>query len=260
MEYNRLVAYIYSYIEGKKGANAGFARIEVRNERVKFKITMKNIFSQLDVSLVYEESGQYKLIGIGKAQFRGDSGEFNYEGNCEDIEASGIGFDGIKGIFMSGEHPEKIFYASEWEEKGISFPIELKASEVAEKEQLVEVPVNMKKWEEIIFDREKIYIFADDDFVDVVEIEPDDIEKMPNTNWHLLRNSFVKYGYQTFRHLIAGKINDNGKGRYFIGIPGIYNRRERTTAGLYGFTNFKFSMRSDIRLSQFGYWYKDIQL
>ena len=260
MDYNRLVAYIYSYVEGKKGANAGFARIEVRNERVKFKISMKNIYSILEVALVYEENGQYRLIDIGKAQFRGDNGEFNYEGNCEDIEASGISFDQIKGIFMRGEHPEKIFYASEWEDKGITFPIELKASAVTEPEPVIEVPVNMTKWEEIIFDREKIHIFADDDFMDVVEITPDDIEKMPNTNWHLLRNSFVKYGYQTFRHLIAGKINDNGTGRYFIGIPGIYNRRERATAGLYGFTYFKFSMRSDIRLSQFGYWYKDIQL
>ena len=260
MDYNRLVAYIYSYIDGKKGANAGFARIEVRNERVKFKINMKNIYSQLDISLVYEEGGQYKLINIGKAQFRGDNGEFNYEGNCEDIEASGVGFDGIKGIFMRGEHPEKIFYASEWEDKRITFPVELKASEVSVAEQAIEIPANMTKWEELIFDREKIHIFADDDFSDVVEITPDDIEKMPNTNWHLLRNSFVKYGYQTFRHLIAGKINDNGNGRYFIGVPGIYNRRERTTAGLYGFTYFKFSMRSDIRLSQFGYWYKDIQI
>ena len=260
MDYNRLVAYIYSYNEGKKGANAGFAIIEVRNERVKFRINMKNIYSVLDVTLVYEESGQYKLINIGRAQFRGERGEFNYEGNCEDIEASGIGFDRIKGIFMKGEHPEKIFYASEWEDKAITFPIELKASETSIEEQPVQVPISMAKWEELIFDREKIYIFADDDFVDVVEIEPDDIEKMPNMNWHLLRNSFVKYGYQTFRHLIAGKINDNGNKRYFIGIPGIYNRRERATAGLYGFTYFKFSMRSDIRLSQFGYWYKDIQI
>ena len=260
MDYNRLVAYIYSYNEGKKGANAGFARIEVRNDRVKFKINMKNIYSVLDVTLVYEESGQYKLINIGRAQFRGNNGEFNYEGNCEDIEASGIGFERIKGIFMKGEHPEKIFYASEWEDKAITFPIELKASEVTEPGPVVEVPISMTKWEELILDREKIYIFADDDFVDVVEISPEDIEKMPNMNWHLLRNSFVKYGYQTFRHLIAGKINDNGNKRYFIGVPGIYNRRERTTAGLYGFTYFKFSMRSDIRLSQFGYWYKDIQI
>lgn len=260
MDYNRLVAYIYSYNEGKKGANAGFARIEVRNDRVKFKINMKNIYSVLDVTLVYEESGQYKLINIGRAQFRGNNGEFNYEGNCEDIEASGIGFERIKGIFMKGEHPEKIFYASEWEDKAITFPIELKASEVTEPGPVVEVPISMTKWEELILDREKIYIFADDDFVDVVEISPEDIEKMPNMNWHLLRNSFVKYGYQTFRHLIAGKINDNGSKRYFIGVPGIYNRRERTTAGLYGFTYFKFSMRSDIRLSQFGYWYKDIQI
>ena len=221
MEYNRFVAYIYAYVDGKKGANAGFARIEVRNDRVKFKINMKNIFSLLEVALVYEENGQYKLIKIGKAEFRGDKGEFNYEGNCEDIEASGVGFEGIKGICMSGEHPEKIFYASEWEDKGITFPVLLQANEVTEPEQPIEIPVSMTKWEELVFDREKILIFADDDFVDVVEITPDDIEKMPNTNWHLLRNSFVKHGYQTFRHLIAGKINDNGSGRYFIGIPGI---------------------------------------
>lgn len=115
-----------------------------------------------------------------------------------------------------------------------------------------------KMWDLISDRRERLFIFADDELYDVIEINPDDIDKMPNTNWHLRNNSFVNHGYFNFRHLIAGKMRtDDGTG-YFIGVPGIYNRRERNLASMYGFNRFKFSMRSDMRLNQFGYWYREI--
>ena len=113
-------------------------------------------------------------------------------------------------------------------------------------------------WEELRNTRESVEPFADDNFYGVVEITPADIERMPNTNWGLLTNSFVNYGYNTFRHLIVGSFMQNGTKRHFIGVPGVYNRRERLTAGMYSFERFKFSMRSDMRLSQFGYWIKEL--
>ena len=115
-----------------------------------------------------------------------------------------------------------------------------------------------RMWELLSRDKEKQFIFADDELYDVVEITPDDIDKMPNTNWHLKNNSFVNHGYYNFRHLIAGKMYNDENNVYFIGVPGIYNRRERSIASMYGFNRFKFSMRSDMRLNQFGYWYREI--
>lgn len=253
MEYNRMVAYIYTYVDGIKGENAGFARIEIRNNRIKFRINMKNEHEELEVYLFYEEGNEQKLIWLGKEIFDGENTEFLYEGNGQDIEGFGIGFEEIKGIYISGSKSPSEFYGSEWGEKGIdvnrmNLPKVVKIQEVTEE----------KVWEDTIFDRENLYLFADDDFVDLVEIAPDDIEKLPNTNWHLMSNSFVKYGYSTFRHLIMGRINEPGKMRYFIGVPGVYNRRERVNAEMYGFSHFKFSMRSDVMLSRFGYWYREV--
>ena len=45
MEYNRMVAYIYSYNDGQKCKNTGFAKIEVRQDILKLQINMKGAYS-----------------------------------------------------------------------------------------------------------------------------------------------------------------------------------------------------------------------
>lgn len=97
-----------------------------------------------------------------------------------------------------------------------------------------------------------------DELYDIIEITPDDIERLPDTNWGLKNNSFLNHGYFQFRHLILGKIYGGEPQRYFIGVPGIFARRDRNTAAMFGFNHFKFSMRSDVQLSQFGYWYRQL--
>lgn len=114
-------------------------------------------------------------------------------------------------------------------------------------------------WKKIFDDREKLLIFSDDDIYDCVEITPEDIFALPNLAWGLKNNEFLKYGYYNFRHLILGKKYNEKDNTYIIGVPGIYTRRDRGSASMYGFDRFRFSMRSDVRLNQFGYWYMEIK-
>ena len=253
MEYNRLVAYIYSYSEAIKGSNCGFARIELRENILKLKLTLLkgsvSTYSNGSISMYYRQGDEVLKIKLGNVEANSDGGEFEYRGDGSNIEGSGISFEDVGGLYITLYGEKEYIFGSEWDEQGFVYPkkVVLEASEKIEENSV---------WDEIRRDRESVIIFADDTFFDIVEITPSDIERMPNTNWGLINNSFVNYGYNMFRHLIMGSFMENGVKKHFIGIPGIYNHRERLTAGMYGFDRFKFSMRSDMRLSQFGYWYK----
>lgn len=326
MEYNRLVAYIYSYNNGLKNINSGFARVEIRNDNIKFRInitsTEADAYSIWGIYLFFRKKKAVCGIKLGEMSIRSGKGEFAYIGNAVDIEKTNISFEQIKGIFLVSGKNRELLYASEWDDEGFDTDaillenewnrnddvavstlvqdeiqqemaqaesdclqyesavveieenkvVQLKVSELeiedentytdnlfAEYDEFEELPDQFDKmWELLSQNRDKMFLFADDELYDVVEITPEDIDKMPNTNWHLKNNSFVNHGFYNFRHLIAGKLYNEGNNGYFIGVPGIYNRRERSIAAMYGFNRFKFSMRSDMRLNQFGYWYREI--
>lgn len=304
MEYNRLVAYIYSYNSGLKNRNVGFARMEVRNDNIKMSINMQNAivegYSIWGVYLFYRDGEDVCGIKLGEMTLGGGTSDFTYNGSAINIESSKINFEDIRGLFFISGGNKNYVFASEWDDEGfapekillerrsvepLKEPIvntavietdepeykvaeQMEMPEQSSKEELPEEdfidegqdnsPELEQMWELISDRREKLFIFADDELYDVIEINPDDIDKMPNTNWHLRNNSFVNHGYFNFRHLIAGRNHAEDGTGFFIGVPGIYNRRERNLASMYGFNRFKFSMRSDMRLNQFGYWYRDI--
>lgn len=272
MEYNRMMAYIYSYDNGLKCRNTGFARIEVRGSTVRMHIGMKNAFTAYEgdwtVNFFYREDERIIGIELGKMHLSRGMGEFSYSSDVSDIEGKDIPFSKIKGLYISNGGDAKVF-ASEWDDKGfhvsdIGAREKYKAAEAVEvidEYPQISYEEDIKNSiDEMIDGGEKLLLFADDDLYDCVEIDKEDILKLPETNWSLKNNSFVNHGFYNFRHLIIGKTGiGNGCG-YFIGVPGVYTRRDRTTASIFGFNNFKFSMRSDVRLSQFGYWYKMLEV
>ena len=66
------------------------------------------------------------------------------------------------------------------------------------------------------------------------KIMREDMKKLPQKNWYLANNSFLLHGYYNYRHLLL--ITDEGK-RY-LGVPGIYHRREEAAARSFGFSEF----------------------
>ena len=110
---------------------------------------------------------------------------------------------------------------------------------------------------DMLFDgKEPVLAFSEDDIYDCVDIGLDELPKIDTKDSSLINNSFVNHGYFNFHHLLLGKKDGN---TLVIGVPGIYNRREKITANMFGFEKFKFSMRSDVCMNHFGYWYKEYQ-
>ena len=67
-------------------------------------------------------------------------------------------------------------------------------------------------------------------------------------------NQFLAKGYAMYHHLLAGKVIYAGEERYCVGVPGIYENRERYMAQLYQFPIFLSLTENRIKTGGFGYW------
>ena len=98
---------------------------------------------------------------------------------------------------------------------------------------------------------------SEDEIYDCVDIGLDELPKITCADKSLRNNSFVNHGYFNFHHLLLGKKDGN---ILVVGVPGIYNRREKMTAPPFGFEKFKFRGGGDVCMNHFGYWYKEYSM
>lgn len=96
-----------------------------------------------------------------------------------------------------------------------------------------------------------------------IRIEPQDIGILPMESWYLASNSFLLHGYYNFNHLLLGWKTDKPEA-FILGVPGIYDRREKVMAGMFGFEAFEIMGRRDpdkspIPEGAMGYWYRRIE-
>lgn len=85
-----------------------------------------------------------------------------------------------------------------------------------------------------------------------IRIEPQDIGILPMESWFLASNSFLLHGYYNYNHLLLGWRKEKPES-FVLGVPGIYDRRERVMAQMFGFEEF-----CQVNGSM-GYWYRLIE-
>lgn len=245
---------------------------------------MKGIFiaNRNDLTRVFASEWDDRPIMVNKLVFDGETPlevdsrykkEIPVQTGPSTAEPVSEEFEKIESEQVVSEYVEKPAEAepvtTEPELEPVTAPVEVQevpeqTTQAASTDSIQTEPVRAssvpESWKKIFDDREKLMIFSDDDIYDCVEITPEDIFLLPNLAWGLKNNEFLKYGYYNFRHLILGKKYNEKENTYIIGVPGIYTRRDRGSASMYGFDRFRFSMRSDVRLNQFGYWYMEIKL
>lgn len=84
-----------------------------------------------------------------------------------------------------------------------------------------------------------------------VRMELQDIGCLPIASWSLSGNRFLLHGYYCYRHLIFAQLAD---GKYFLGVPGIYNDKEKSNAIRFGFSKFQSIGDFGQKQGAFGYW------
>lgn len=114
--------------------------------------------------------------------------------------------------------------------------------------------------ERILHKYPAIYPFEDDEIDACVRIEPGDIGLFPIENWVLGNNSFLLHGYYNFRHLIFAKRKVLDGEEYILGVPGVFQNREKFMAKMFGFSQFKCSRNVEQKTGEFGYWYLKINM
>lgn len=70
----------------------------------------------------------------------------------------------------------------------------------------------------------------------------------------LIGNQFLLKGYERYKHLLAGKVRYAGEERYCVGVPGIYENREKYMAEIYQFPVFLSLTENRMKTGSFGYW------
>lgn len=91
-------------------------------------------------------------------------------------------------------------------------------------------------------------------FYEGYRIEPADLKNLGEEAVMLQNNQFLLKGYERYRHLLAGKVRYAGKERYCIGVPGIYENREKYMADIYQFPVFLSLTENRMKTGSFGYW------
>ena len=150
-EYKRWIAYIYSYDNGNKGNNIGYARVEMRDAKSKITIHINvlSVTEPMKVYLYVRENGVMKGIYIGDIYTRKGTGDASFTLKSQSVEDSGYKMQDVCGIIIY--HNENKYFGSEWDDK----PINLNESKNIIPEVLPEEPVKEPVAEVIYKDEAK---------------------------------------------------------------------------------------------------------
>ena len=100
-----------------------------------------------------------------------------------------------------------------------------------------------------------VVLDSDTGLVEAVKIMPEDIAKFPIRNWHLAGNPFLLQGFETHHELILLRIQmGKNKNLWALGVPGIYDNREKYLAGIFGFYDYIPKEQGKWKTGGEGYW------
>ena len=123
MYYQRLVSYIYSYPEGVKGRNVGFAKALVHQGQFKLNISLRGVKTDspemFGIYMMVTDGG-YRLIKLGECLVK--VGQMEYSGifNPDNINETGYGFKDICGLAVAREDARYDCMLSMWKDEDVT--------------------------------------------------------------------------------------------------------------------------------------------
>ena len=123
MDYQRLVSYIYSYPEGVKGRNVGFAKALVHQGQFKLSISLRGVKTDspemFGIYMMVTDSG-YRLIKLGECLVK--MGQMEYSGvfSPDNINETGYAFRDICGLAVAREDARYDCMLSMWKDEDVT--------------------------------------------------------------------------------------------------------------------------------------------
>lgn len=82
------------------------------------------------------------------------------------------------------------------------------------------------------------------------KITVSDIRNLPSPNWYLCNNNFLLHGFFNYEYLIIKKEKINDKERFYLGVPGVFEKQEKAMAMMFGFPYFECCSLEELESQQ----------
>lgn len=123
MDYQRLVSYIYSYPEGVKGQNVGFAKALVHQGQFKLNISLRGVKTEnpemFGVYMMVHDKG-YTLIKLGDCLVKSGQAEYSGIFNPDNISLTEYNFKDICGLAVAREDARFDMMLSMWKDEDVT--------------------------------------------------------------------------------------------------------------------------------------------
>ena len=143
-EYKRMILYMYQYEDGVKKKNVGYARVESRNGQCRVTLHMQ-LLGIMDgvfpTYMIQRRDNDMDLIYLGDSILKNQVMDCRLITKASNIGDSGYGLSEMGGILLFLN--EKVFYATQWDDKPIVLEKVLEALE--EKKEVKKEQVEAKE-------------------------------------------------------------------------------------------------------------------
>lgn len=265
----QFIRYLYEYRDGKPSRNVGFVKVEQTREKATVHIHGKGLRlepeNKLELYIFFPEDEV--PVGLRQGEIVNINPSVNYRLTFTE-EDTGIpdNFPKIQGIILKSEKGR--WFAAVWND----MPVRVEDMRIfAEPDP---APVSMTEavkqaafWEKEQSEDEKeekeeeVDTYITPSRMQFKKIRRQDIALLPRCEWRLANNSFLLHGYYNYHHLMLIEDGDE----LWLGVPGIYHRREARAAEAFGFSRFigggDESLAADEKeqTEEFGYWCRKVR-
>ena len=252
--YQRIVSYLYRYTKEGKADNTGHVRVEKRDGQLRLSFRIRDLRMmdqrQLTVCFYFHEKEQIRPVFVDT--FLCDRGNCEYKKSHPEEH---FRLENMKGVLIFDG--EELLYGSGWDEREIrkdriwtADSGQVKRGAPAEQEEPEEAAEELL--EQAVKEREN----EGESYIQTRRISIEELSSLPTRYWGLAENPFLKQSYGRYGHLLLGNLKmGEGKEIRILGVPGIYENREKYLADVFGFSNFMPEEEGGLLTGKSGYWF-----
>lgn len=254
----RFITYLYEYEQGQKNKNTGFVRVDERNGKVIFQISVRNYISVQGNGEIYAYVWKNGLLGIelGNISLLNSQTDMRLEFEASNIRDSGFSLEKVVGVglIFSGNN----YMASCWDDEYAEVIGSGKFQLWEEQGSLSEMSVSMQAMKQEAEDVKEDLQIENDlsqkdnlqetakssepvtyELVAYQKMELNAIKNLPSPNWYLCNNRFLVHGFFNYGYLVLKKTTEVDGEKTYLGVPGSYEKPEMVMATLFGFPEFQ---------------------
>lgn len=258
------ICYLYEYEYNRQSRNVGFIKCIFHQDRVTFQIHGKGLERKKTVDLemflfVGTDNGT-RLDKVGIVE--GARGNVNYKVTVDHMNMEMLNeYDGAVLVAPSTRR-----YVATWKHKEVHLDhIEERkeqevCSESKREEQEIRCELKQEEQEVCCELKQEVCCELKDEEQDVCceveyqeelqdveyyesernsrytyeKIQRQDIARLQQREWKIANNNFLIHGYANYKHLIYIRQDEN----LYLGIPGVFHKKEAEIAHSFGFSNF----------------------